>query len=1033
MTRGRAAAGVARAGALAAAVIAATAAAIGATGAVTAAAAAGTRAAADSGEPVHLGEPVRLAGLLAPLAWRNIGPAGAGGRVAAVAGTDADGLLYYFGAAGGGVFRTTNGGLTWNDVWAGQQVGAIGAIAIAPSDRRTVWVGTGESKPRNDASYGDGVWLSTDEGTTWRHRGLERSYAIARLLVDPRDPNVVLAGALGDPYRDGGERGAYRTTDGGRSWTRTLDPGPSSGVSDLAWSARDPRVVFAGVWQVRREPWTLASGGPDDALYRSLDGGRSWLRLRGNGLPSGTLGRIGVAVAPSEPRRVYALIQSADGVLWRSDDGGERWRLMTRDTEVNQRPFYMSRIEVDPTNPDHVFALSENLLESRDGGRTFREIKSAVHQDHHAMWIARAGGRMIEGNDGGAPISLDGGTLWDWQFNAVIGQIYHAGYDDRTPFSVCGGLQDNDAFCGPSNNTSPLGILNADWRDVGDDGDGSWAWPEPGRPSSVWNVGVNELNGQLGIFDLASRQNLDVSPYVRDTNGRALDGLPYRFNWEAPIAFSPREPGVAYFGGNVVFATHDRGRHWTVISPDLTRDDPAKQQVSGGPINTDVSGAEFYDTLLDIAPSPLDGRVLWVGTDDGLVQLTRDGGRRWQNVTMPDIEPWGRVEAVEPSHADAARAYAVVDRHLSGDRAPYVFATDDFGASWRPIVTGFPPDEFARVVREDPRNPDVLYAGLEQGVWTSIDRGAHWSQLRLNMPPVSVADLRVQPRENALIAATHGRGFWILDDLTPLQHLRAALASGPTLFPVPPATLWWQWWIQTYGVGQDECCAPAGAFAGDNPAYGAVLSYYLPHAAARPLVVQIVDARGRVVRSLAAPGKAGVNRIAWDLSEDAPVPWRSVREWNRGPKNGPAVVPGTFTARLVAPGGVLTRPIAVRPDPRAPWTVADYAARHDFLRALYAKLSAVDVVLNGLDAMRPGASAAKRARIDELESLFTSNPINSEDDLLRPDRLRERLQTLIGVVGLSQGPPLAPHYREEAEIAADDAAAFAAYRAALAP
>ena len=792
----------------------------------------------------------------------------------------------------------------------------------------------------------------------------------------------------------------------------------------------DPRVVFAGVWQVRRVPWSFTSGGPDDALYRSSDGGRTWQRLSGNGLPAGVLGRIGVAVAPSDPQRVYALIQSKEGTLWRSDDRGEHWRLMSRDTLVNQRPFYMSRLEVDPANRNHVFFLSENLVETRDGGRTFHEIESAVHQDHHAMWIARDGHRMIEANDGSAPISLDGGRTWDWRFNAVIGQIYRVGYDDESPFHVCGGLQDNDSFCGPSNSLSPLGILNGDWRDVGNDGDGSWVWPEPGRPSSVWNVGVSALNGQLGIFDLNSRQNYDIRPYVRDTNGRALEGLPYRFNWEAPIAFSPRAPGVAYFGGNVVFATHDRGRTWTAISPDLTRNDPEKLQVAGGPINTDVSGAEFYDTILDIAPSPLDASVIWVGTDDGLVQVTRDGGAHWQAVTPLGVGPWGRVDTVEPSHASTSTAYAAINRHLMGDRAPYILVTHDFGASWQPIANGLPTDEYAHVVREDPRNSDVLYAGLEQGVYVSFDRGAHWSPLRLNMPPVAIHDLRIQPRENALMVATHGRGFWILDDLTPVQRLAQAVASAhATLFAPMETVHWWLWWIHSYGTGQDECCAPAGEFSGSNPDYGALLSYYLPSAAAHDAVVEIVDAHGRVVRRMTGPAKAGVNRAAWDLAEDDPVPWKRAREWNQGPKSGPEAVPGTYDVRVVVPGASLSQQVSVVADPRASWSYAQYVTRRDFLRGLCGELSQIDVILNRLDAESSKATPAQREHIASLEGIFTSDPRNSEDDLLFGDRLRERIMTLIAVVGLSQGPPLPPHEREAAEIKNEFDAAMARYRA----
>ncbi len=959
------------------------------------------------------------------LTWRNIGPAVAGGRVAAVAGTDADPEVYYFGAADGGVFKTTNAGLTWQDVWMRAGVGAIGSLAIAPEDKQTVWVGTGESKPRNDASYGDGIWVTHDGGEHWAHRGLAHTAALSRIIIDPHDPNVVLAGALGDPYRDSTERGVFRTVNGGRTWRRTLYAGPQSGISDLAADPHDPRVVYAGMWQFRREPWSFRSGGPRDGLYRSHDGGAHWRRLYGDGLPTDTLGRIGIAVAPGG--RVYALIQSRQGVLWRSDDNGSHWRCMSRDTLINQRPFYMSRLEVDPANRDHVMFLSENLVETRDGGRTYHEVVAAVHQDHHALWIARDGRRMIEANDGGAPISLDGGRLWDWRYNVTLAQVYHAGYDDARPYNICGGLQDNDVYCGPSDSQSTLGITNTDWRAAGNDGDGTWAWPEPGHPASIWNVGVNQLNGQLGIFDLSSRQDYDITPDVHDTNGRALAGLPHRFNWEAPIAFTTAAPGVAYFGGNVVFATRDRGRTWQPISPDLTRNDPAKQQVAGGPVNPDVSGAEFYDTLLDIAPSPLDANVIWTGSDDGLVQRTIDGGAHWRNVAPP-APAWGRIETVEASHISVQRAYVAVDRHLSGDPAPYLFATDDGGTHWRALSAGLPAAEYAHVIREDPRNGDVLYAGLEQGVWFSLDRGRHWSSLRLGMPRVAVHDIRVQPDANDLIVATHGRGFWILDDVAPLQEL-AATGEGntPALFTPRPAIETYRWWANNYGEHQDECCAAAAAFSGADPPSGAIVSYYLPSRLPAKPRLDIVTAEGTLLRTFAVPNDSGINRFVWDLGERPPIAWSHARDWNRGPRTGPLAMPGVYTLRLRAGTSTVEQKLEVRADPRATWTVADYRARHDFIATLDEDYSAIDRALNTLDRQRPQASLAQRKRIDAVYAKFTSNPRNSEDQLAQPDGPRERLATVLGTVALSQGPPLAPHLREAAAVHAAIARALAEY------
>jgi len=998
--------------------------------------------------PAHAASPRTYS--LSTLHWRSIGPAVAGGRASAVAGSDRDPYLYYFGAAGGGVYRTTNGGVTWDDVFTKQPVAAVGAIAVAPSNKDVVWVGTGESKPRNDATTGDGIWQSTNGAKTWIHRGLDHSAMISRILIDPRDPNTVLAAVLGDPYNDNEARGVYRTSDGGVSWRKTLYAGPASGASDLAWDARDAKLVFAGIWQLRRRPWTFTSGGPADGLYRSRDGGLSWQHLSGHGLPGGLMGRIGVAVAPSDSRRVYALIQSTEGVLWRSDDSGDHWRLMSRDTLINQRPFYMSRLEVDPRNPDHVFFLSEDLLETKDGGKTFSSLTSETHQDHHAMWIASDGRRMIEANDGGAFISLDAGKIWDVRYNVSIAQIYHVGYDLQNPYHVCGGMQDNDAYCGPSDSLNPLGILTRDWRDVGNDGDGSWVVPDLLDPNLVWNVGVRDLNGQLGIFNLTARQNFDISPYVRDTGGIALAGLPYRLNWEAPIALSPKDPHIAYFGANVVFETRDRGRHWRQISPDLTRNDAAHQQVAGGPINTDVSGAEFYDTILDIAPSPLDANVLWAGTDDGLVQVTRDGGAHWKNVTMTGVAPLGRIDALEPSPNSAGSLFAVVDRHLMGDAKPYLFATDDFGATWRSLSGDLPLDQFAHVVRQDPRNPNILYAGLERGIWVSFNGGAHWQNLNLNMPAVSVHDVRVQPQADDLVIATHGRGFWILDDASVLQNLvPVALKPGVTLLAPRTAYNFFRWWSTEYGSSAGECCAPQSYFAGENPPAGALLTYYLPRRARQAPKLTFEDDRGVEIAHMTADNHQGINRVAWNLGEDAPPSWKSARDWNKGPDVGPAVIPGTYRVILSVDGTRVTQALTVKPDPRAPWTQADYVEHRDFLRELYEQFGQIDDALNRLDELNVKLRArlaslrgrdvsghdsravqATLASAQSVAAQLSSHPVNSEDSLLQADGLRERLYTLIDSFDhLSQGPPLAAHRREAAEIKPFFDAAMARYHA----
>ncbi|MDQ2816679.1 MAG: hypothetical protein M3T49_00530 [Candidatus Eremiobacteraeota bacterium] len=953
------------------------------------------------------------------LTWRSIGPAVSGGRLAAVAGTDLDSSLLYVGAAGGGVFKSTNGGASWHAVFDKAGVGSIGALAIGPRDKNLVWVGTGEANPRNDVSYGNGVWLTRDGGVTWRHRGLDATSQISTVLIDPRNAQDVLVGALGDPFRSSRDRGVYRTTDGGDTWRHTLYVGPFSGMSDIVREPDNPNVVYAGVWQYRRAAWNLTSGGSQDGLYRSTDSGASWHKLRAPGLPGGLTGRIGLAIAPGDGRRIYALIQSTRGLLWRSADRGRTWRMISSDTLINQRPFYYSRIFVDPTDENHLFATSVHLAESKDGGKTWKRTGRGLHGDHHAAWISSDGRRILEGNDGGVGLSRDNGKTWTWQNNVPIGQLYHVGFDQQTPYNVCGGFQDNGTWCGPSDSLDPAGIVGRYWLKAGG-GDGTWVWPDPLDPSLIWEAfGGGNNGGDLWLFDERTQQSLDISPYLRDTNVIAPAALRYRFNWESPLAFAPLDGRIAYFGGNVLFKTADRGRHWSIISPDLTRNDRSHQQVSGGPITLDVTGAETSDTILDIAPSAIDRQLIWIGTDDGLVQLTRDGGKSWRNVTMPGVASFGRVDGIEASRTSPGSAYAVVDDHFLGDRSPHVFATSDYGATWRQINAGLPADQFARSIRQDPKNPRILYAGLEQGVWVSLDEGGRWQPLQQNLPPASVRDIRVQAQTDDLIAATHGRSIWILDDLSPLQQLAAAQSARVFLFAPRTAYAYHQ-----YTVHNER-----GA-AGENPQYGAILSFY-QGARARSARIDVLDAQGRIVRHLnrsqgaeakAVPNHAGINRLAWDLTEDAPAQWRSAPEWNRGLDSGAQVVPGTYAIRLQLDAKALTRTLVVAPDPRASETAEDYRQRYAFVSALIADFSGVDVALNGLDevegqlrqlsaasgapdpAVRAGARQL-RNRVATLRAALTSNMRNDQDNDFLPDVLRERLQALLDTIGDSLAPP----------------------------
>ncbi len=964
------------------------------------------------------------------LAFREIGPAVAGGRVSSVVGVADDPKLYYLGSAGGGVWKTTNGGATWAPVFDHENVASIGAVAIDPKHHDVVWVGTGETNPRNDVSWGDGIYKSTDAGKSWTNLGLGATKYIASVVIDPRNPDTVLVGALGDVFADSPERGVYRTTDGGKTWAKTLYVGPRSGVSELVADPTNPNVLYAGIWEFQRKPWTFASGGPDDGIWKSTDGGKTWNRLTGHGLPEGITGRIGLAVAPSNPKRVYALIESkTDGILWRSDDAGANWRLMTKNTLVDQRFFYFSHVRVDPADADHVYGVSEELSESKDGGKTFKSIAESVHVDYHDMWIAPSDPkRMIVGEDGGYALSLDGGNAWAFSRNLAIGQIYHVGYDDRTPYSICMGLQDNSGFCGPSNSLRPDGIPDEAWeRVIG--GDGQWAWPDPRDSNLVW---TDLQNGNLTIYDRSAQRNTFVRAYVATAAQQFVPaGLPYRFNWDSPIAFDPFDPSTALFGGNVVFASRDRGRNWTPISPDLTRNDKAHEVAAGGPLALDNTGAETTGTILDIEPSAKTRGEIWVGTDDGLVQLTRDGGKHWRNVTPPGVPADGRAEMVSPSPLAAGSAYAVIDRHYVGDHTPYVFVTHDYGASWARIAEGLPQQE-PRAIRADTRNPHLVYLGLENSFWLSYDDGAHWRKPGLGLPTVATYDIRVQPRWNDLIVATHGRAAFVLDDLTPLQQLPQAQAAGAMLFAPRPAYA-----FSRHANDQGLYTR----YAGKNPPAGALISFYQTTPGASAPALEILDANGRVVRRIAGTTRvdereiplvtndAGINRVVWDLREDGPVRWDgAAKDEYKGPRTGTAVVPGRYTVRIALGGRTFTAPLRVEADPRAHLTAADYRAAYAFSRQHLGEYSALDAALNRLDAYAASSAARAqgaapalaatlrdvRAEALALRGRLTADFTNDEDSIARPGRLREDLQSLTGTGFFASGAPPNAAQREYA-------------------
>ena len=979
------------------------------------------------------------------LNWRSIGPAVAGGRVAGVAGTPQNSKLYYLATAGGGVWKTDNGGATWSPVFEGHGVAAVGAVAIDPNNENTVWAGTGEANPRNDVTFGNGLYKTTDGAKTWTRVGLTNVWSISRIAVDPKNGRHVVVAGFGDPFKDSTDRGVYVTFDGGKSWTKSLYLGPMTGASDLAMDPKDPNVIYAGMWQFRRLPWTFRSGGAQDGLFKSIDGGRSWHRLTGHGLPDGYTGRIGLALAPSDPKRVYALIEAKGGILWRSDDAGASWKMTSDDTLVDQRPFYFSHINVDPSNPDHVYAVSEMLAESKDGGKKFKEIADKVHVDYHAMWIApNDPKRMITGEDGGYALTLDGGKNWSFARNLTIGEVYHIGLSNENPYLVCAPLQDNNGFCGPSNSLSSDGILNHHWTNVVG-GDGEWSVPDPVDPNIIWS---DLEDGALLVYDRKAETSRFIRPYDAFPGSFLgpfdLSKVAYRFNWDAPIAFAPWDGHVAWFGGNVVFQSTDRGVHWTAISPDLTRNIKAHQVPSGGPLAKDVSGAEYSDTLLYIEGSPIDKGEIWVGTDDGLVQMTRDGGATWTNVTPKGLPEFSRVETTAPSPLDAGTAYAIADNHRLGDYAPYLYVTHDYGAHWNKIVDGLPQNQYVRTVRPDVHNRNLVYAGTEAGLWISYDQGAHWQNFRNNIPEVSVRDIRMQPEFNDLVIATHGRDVWIWDDATSLQQLPQAQASGAMLFPVRTSYEYHTHTNEDFGAYTD--------FSGDNPPSGAIIDFYQRTKQKQAPSAQIVDASGHVVRTISGthkvkgkdvpviPNADGINRFTWDLRENGPTQWMgAAREAYRGPKTGPVVVPGTYTVRMTIDGKSFDQAITVKPDPRDSWTQADYQAGYDFAKRYSERYGKIDDVLNNMDAIKKSLAgekttnaqlqskvAAAQATWSDVLTAFTADYHNDEDSIQRSGQLRE------SVPGTGFGPQVPPtaeqlEYATRFDAAYD--AAFAKYNA----
>ena len=1002
--------------------------------------------------------PAPAADSLNNLKFRNLGPSVGGGRVAATVGVPGDRNVYYVGAAAGGVWKTSDGGDSWEAVFKDQPTASIGAIALAPSNPNVVWVGTGEGNPRNDVVDGNGVFMSPDAGKTWQFMGLGDVGQIARIVIDPADPAIVLVAALGHVWAPNPERGVFRTADGGKTWQKVLFVNDTTGAADLVMVPGNPRVLFAGMWQFVRHPWELVSGGAGSGIFRSTDGGLTWQRLK-DGLPTGLLGRIALAVGPTNPSHVYALIETTQGMLWDTKDQGDHWTKVSDFHGLSARPFYFSLLHVSPADDRRLFFSSYLLLRSDDGGKTTTPIdRGVVHVDHHALWIdPQNPDRMIQGNDGGAYVTENGAKSWRSLNNLPIEQFYmvSAGNSDG-PYLLCGGLQDNNAWCGPSSAVGggggggggggAGGLNGSEWFTV-TGGDGEYAVLAPSDTSILY---VDSQNGNITRVDLKTGLVRSIRPYLSGVSEMKPADLKYRFNWTSPIAVSPRDANTVYMGGNVVFKSTDGGDRWITLSPDLTRNDKSKQVTSGGPIEYDISGAESYGTILTINLAPSDSSVIWVGTDDGLVQVTRDAGKTWSNVAghfpgLKDIE--GRVYQIGVSPFDAGAAYIAIDRHQLDDRRPYVFKTTDYGKTWTDIGRGLPPDVPARVVRENPNLRGFLLLGTDAGLWYSRDAGGSWKPLKADFPTAPVYDVQFVRRTHDLVVATHGRGLFVLDNITALEQLTPeVLASDLHVFGTLPTQIRVR--PRRSGVAPTRFTTP-------NAPGGGVVDYYIkaaldtgtatPEAQAEGrrqrshrgrVIVTVTDSRGdTVVVDSSGPGKQGVNRYVWNLRYAAPTRLNFERptgaEEEENPfrnVGGPRAVPGTYTVSLAAEGRTGTATITVEPDPILGGDPARFAAQlrsglewRNAMSALHEMLNRIvsleTQLKNTQQALRdnaaPDSAVSRQGRelgrkLKELkDSLYNSDVQRDagQDDIHYLNRFQERLQGLGFGLSLAYAQP----------------------------
>ena len=912
------------------------------------------------------------------LKYRLLGP-GWGGRVSRAAGVSGDPNIYYAASASGGVWKSTDGGINWKPVFDDQPISSIGSIAVAASDPNVIYVGSGEANIRGNVAAGNGIYKSLDAGKTWTHVWKQEGQ-IGTMVVHPRNPDIAFAAVLGHAFGPNPQRGVYRTRDGGKTWEQVLKKDENTGASDVAMDPSNPNILFAGLWQARRMPWDLQSGGPGGGLYISRDGGDTWTQFdgkeKGKGLPKGIWGKIGIAVAPSNSERVYALIEAEEGGMFRSDDGGDTWTRVSANRLLRQRPWYYSTITVNPANPDEVWCPQVPMLKSIDGGKSFAIVKGIEHGDNHDLWIdPKNPKRMIGSDDGGLNISVDGGESW-YRPAIPLGQFYHVSVDSRVPFHVAGALQDIGTAQGPSNSLRNGGIRNTDWYGVGG-GEAGHVVSDPSDPNVVY---AGEYGGYISRYDHRTRQARNVGVYPEDPSGHGGEDMKYRFQWTAPIAISPHNPKVIYHGGSVLFQTEDSGQTWTAISPDLTRNDKSKQKWAGGPITGDNTGVETYCTIFAVAESPVEKGLIWVGSDDGLVHVTRDGGKNWKNLTsaMPGFPEWGTVSIIEPSRTDAGTAWVVVDAHRLDDMHPYLFKTTDYGQTWKRLDGSLPQNVYLHSVRVDPVRAEILYLGTERGVRYSTDSGGTWGALELNFPTVAVHDLVV--KDNSLVVATHGRSMWTFDHLSVIRELTPQIVASPLhSFSAPDAIRW-----RFQGGPKDK-------WAGDNPSARAVFYYWLKEAPKSDIVVEVLDSQDRVVKKLsskpvtppghndnlpeaeeaakkaALPKEAGVQMGTWDLSYDGAEMIQDAKLDAGNPTVGPLALPGVYSLKLTVDGKTATTRLKVLPDPRVAMSEADLKAQFDLANSIRDDISRLTRLARQLRSVR-GQLASRNELLKDQSS-----------------------------------------------------------------